>query len=160
VFLTRLVNRLIRLVRPRYPETIKIERAQRVIEDLHANYKLIESQWRRLKAPFFWALMANLTEMATIYVVYLAFGHPVNIGSIILAYAVANFAGMVSILPGGVGIYETLMTAVLVATGVPASLGISVTVMYRVVNTMLQIVPGYVLYHRAIHRGMDAQHEA
>jgi uncharacterized membrane protein YbhN (UPF0104 family) len=44
----------------------------------------------------------------------------VNPGAIILAYAVANFAGLISILPAGVGIYEALMSAVLAATGIPA----------------------------------------
>jgi uncharacterized protein (TIRG00374 family) len=149
-FLTRLLNRLIHYFRPNFPETINIARVKNVLDGLHANYKLIESRWRELKKPFLWALLANITEVLTIYIVYLAFGSAVNIGAIILAYAVANFAGLVSILPGGIGIYETLMTGVLVAAGVPASLSISVTVMYRVINTLIQIVPGYILYHRTL----------
>lgn len=149
-FLTRALNKVIHIVRPRHPETISIERAERVFEELHVNYKTIESQWRHLKWPFFWALMANVTEVLSIYVVYLAFGEAVNIGAIILAYAVANFAGMVSILPGGVGVYEALMTGVLVAAGVPAGLSVSVTVTYRVLSTLLQVPPGYILYHQTI----------
>jgi len=47
------------------------------------------------------------------------------------------------------------MTGVLVAAGVPASLSISVTVMYRVINTLIQVVPGYVLYHQTLHRPSD-----
>jgi hypothetical protein len=39
------------------------------------------------------------------------------------------------------------MTAVLVAAGVPARLSLPVTVMYRVLNTLLQLPPGYILYH-------------
>jgi uncharacterized protein (TIRG00374 family) len=87
-----------------------------------------------------------------VYVVYIAFGSYVNLGAVILAYAVANFAGLVSVLPGGVGVYEALMTAVLVAAGVPARLSLPVTVMYRVLNTLLQLPPGYVLYHRTLRR--------
>jgi uncharacterized protein (TIRG00374 family) len=88
-----------------------------------------------------------------VYVVYLAFGKLVNIGAIILAYAIANFAGLVSVLPGGVGVYEALMTAVLASTGVPARVSIPVTIVYRVVNTILQIPPGAWLYYRALNRG-------
>jgi uncharacterized protein (TIRG00374 family) len=77
----------------------------------------------------------------------------VNVGAIILAYAVANFAGLVSVLPGGVGVYEALMTAVLATAGVPASVSLPATVMYRVVNTVLQVPPGYYLYHRSISEG-------
>ena len=94
--------------------------------------------------------MANLTEVLAIYVVYGAFGHWVNIGAIIIAYAVANFAGLVSVLPGGIGIFEALMTAVLAAAGIPIGLSIPVTIMYRVLNTIIQVPPGYYFYHHAL----------
>jgi putative heme transporter len=149
-FLTKMLNYILHVFLPKSPETINIERARHVFDDLHENYKTIESKWRQLKLPFFWALMANLTEVLSIYVVYLAFGEVVNLGAVILAYAVANFAGMVSVMPGGVGVYEALMTGVLVAAGVPAGLSLSVTVMYRVLNTLIQVPPGWVLYHQAL----------
>ncbi|HSX05610.1 MAG TPA: lysylphosphatidylglycerol synthase transmembrane domain-containing protein [Candidatus Saccharimonadales bacterium] len=148
---TRLLNRMIQLVRPGHHETINIARAERAVEDLHDNYMLIRKDIRALGRPFFWALMANFWEVMAVYVVYLAFGHLVNFGAVILAYAVANFAGLVSVLPGGVGIYEGLMTLVLVASGVPSRLSLPVTVMYRVVNTLVQLPPGYYYYHRTLH---------
>ncbi|MGI0134109.1 MAG: lysylphosphatidylglycerol synthase transmembrane domain-containing protein, partial [Candidatus Micrarchaeaceae archaeon] len=151
---TKLLNRIIHIVRPRHPETINIAKTRQIFEDFHNDYALLKSRWRELKAPFWWALMANLTEVLVVYVVYIAFGSFVNLGAVILAYAVANFAGLVSVLPGGVGIYEALMTAVLVAAGVPARLSLPVTVMYRVLNTLLQLPPGYALYHRTLqHQG-------
>lgn len=146
--LTRGLNRVIRLVRPRHPETINIARAKATFEDLHDNYQLFKQKWKQLRAPFWWALAANATEVLSIYVVYVAFGEWVNLGAIILAYAIANFAGLVSVLPGGVGVYEALMTGVLVAAGVPAALSIPVVVMYRVLNTLLQVPVGYYFYHR------------
>jgi hypothetical protein len=128
------------------------------VEELHQNYKLIEQRRRELKSPFWWAFVANLAEVAAVYVVYVAFGHLVNPGSVILAYSIANFAGLVSVMPGGVGIYEALMTGVLVATGVPAALSLPVTVMYRVLNMLIQLPPGYVYYHRTLHHnGKDVQ---
>lgn len=126
-------------------------KARTTVEELHQNYKLIERRYRELKNPFWWALVANLAEVGAVYVVYIAFGHWVNPGSVILAYSIANFAGFVSVLPGGVGVYEALMTAVLVATGVPAALSLPVTVMYRVLNMLIQLPPGYIYYHRTLH---------
>jgi uncharacterized membrane protein YbhN (UPF0104 family) len=55
------------------------------------------------------------------------------------------------VLPGGVGIYEALMTGVLAAGGVPAALSLPVTVMYRVVNMSVQLPFGYFFYQRALH---------
>jgi uncharacterized protein (TIRG00374 family) len=147
------LNKIIQIVRPKHPETISIEKARSVFDDFHDNYKEIKSSYKQLKAPFFYALLANVTEVLAVYVVYIAFGKLVNIGAVILAYAVANFAGLVSVMPGGVGIYEALMTAVMASAGVPAGVSLPVTVMYRVLNTLLQIPPGYYLYHRALRRG-------
>jgi hypothetical protein len=151
-FLTKVINRILHFFLPKSPETISIVRVQRVFEELHNNYKLIESQWKDLRWPFFWGLIANATEVASIYAVYIAFGEWVNVGAIILAYAVANVAGLISVMPGGVGIYEALMTGVLVASGVPAAVSLPVTVMYRVVSMLIQLPPGYYFYHRALHK--------
>jgi uncharacterized protein (TIRG00374 family) len=157
--LTMLLNRLIHLVRPHYPETINVAHAREIFEDFHRNYSLLRSRYYQLKGPLWWALLANVTEVLVVYVVYIAFGAYVNVGAIILAYAVANFAGLISVLPGGVGVYEVLMTAVLVTAGVPARLSFPVTVMYRVLNTLLQLPPGYVLYHRTLHGTEKTAHD-
>jgi len=152
---TRLINRLLRLFKRSKSDAINVERARELFEDLHENYMLIRKQPRQLKGPFFWGLMANFWEVMAVYVVYMAFGNLVNFGAVILAYAVANFAGLVSVLPGGVGIYEGLMTLVLTATGVPSALSLPVTVMYRVLNTLVQLPPGYYYYHKTL-RGSKA----
>ena len=148
---TRFINQMIHFVRPENPETINIVNAGLSFEDFHSNYVLFRSRYRELKRPFWWSMVANITEIAVIYVVYIAFGAYVDVGAIILAYAVANFAGLLSVLPGGTGVYEALMTIVLVAAGIPARISLPVTIMYRVISTVLQLPPGYVLYHRTIH---------
>jgi len=150
VTITRWLNWVIHLVRPKSPETINIEKARGMFDDFHANYRQLQRSLPELKMPFWYALLANITEVLAIYVVFIAFGHFVNVGAVILAYGIANFAGLVSVLPGGVGIYEVLMTAVLASAGVPASLSIPVIVMYRVVNTLIQLPPGYVYYQRTL----------
>lgn len=154
---SRMLNKLIHTVRPNYPETINIARVQALFEDLNENYVVMSKDWKKMKSPFVWALMANVWEIMTIYVVYLAFGQPVNIGAVIIAYAVANFAGLVSVLPGGIGIYEGLMTLTLSATGVPSRLSLPVTIMYRVLSTLLQLPPGYYLYHKNLSKKEDLQ---
>jgi uncharacterized protein (TIRG00374 family) len=147
---TKLLNRIIHLVRPKYPETISIERARGMFDDFHDTYQEIQRSYSRLKMPFFYALVADLTELTAVYAVYIAFGKLVNVGAVILAYGIANFAGLVSVAPGGVGVYEFLMTGVLAATGVPPGVSLPATVMYRVLNSLLQLPPGYYLYERAL----------
>jgi uncharacterized protein (TIRG00374 family) len=149
-FVTQVVNKLIHQFRPKHPETINVTRVRDIFTELHENYLVLKKDYSALRRPLLYALVANVTEILTVYMVYIAFGHWVNPGAVILAYAVANFAGLISVLPGGVGIYEALMTAVLAAAGVSPGISIPVTVMYRVLNMSIQIIPGYYFYHKAI----------
>lgn len=151
LFITKVINKLVQIFN-RKTETINIARAQVVFGELHDHYTLIKNNLGELKKPLAFGLLANLTEVMVIYTVYVAFGQWVNPGAVIIAYAVANFAGLVSVLPGGVGIYEALMTAVLAAGGVPPSLSFPVTVMYRILNMSIQLPPGYILYNKALHQ--------
>jgi hypothetical protein len=152
-YVTKSLNKLIRRFRPvESADAIDIQRAKRVFEDFHYSYTQIKKSGNEILPPLLYALLCNLTEVAVVYVVFLAFGHVVNLGAVILAYGIANFAGMISILPGGIGIYEALMTAVLLATGVSATFALPVIIMYRVLNTLLQISPGYYLYQKNISK--------
>jgi uncharacterized protein (TIRG00374 family) len=156
-FMTRLINGIIHIFRRKHPETISIHGAQVAFDDLHDNYLILRDNLSELRGPFLFATIANITEVAAVYTVYVAFGQLVNVGAIILGYAVANFAGLISVLPAGIGVYEGLMTAVLAATGIPASLSIPVTLMYRVLNMLIQIIPGYALYQDAVRKGLTTK---
>ncbi len=162
--ITRAINKTIAFVTRHKGDAISTERAEWIVKDLHKSYKTIEANYKELKWPLFWAMLVNLAAIMSIYAVYAAFGAWVNLGAIIVAYSVANFAGLVSVLPGGAGIYEALMIGVLAAGGIPAALSLPVTVMYRVLSTVIQLPPGYVLYHNNVHRTgkspLDQPHES
>ncbi len=149
---TRSINRAVSFVKREKvkKDVIEKDKLEKALSELHENYLIIKNNWRSMRWPLFYALTANITEVLAVYVVYLAYGEAVNIGAVIIAYAVANFAGAISVLPGGVGIFEALMTTVLIASGVPASISIPVTITYRVVNSALQLPIGYFFYHKAL----------
>jgi uncharacterized protein (TIRG00374 family) len=151
--LTKFLNYLIHIVRPKSKEAINIESARVLFDDFHDNYQEVKHHFSKLKSPFYYSILADITEIAAAYVVYLAFGKHINIGAMILAYGIANFAGLISVVPGGFGIYEGLMTAVLATAGVPPGVSLPATIMYRFLNTLIQIPPGYYLYQRTLKRG-------
>lgn len=150
--MTRIINRIIHFVRRKHPETINIKRAREVFAEFHEHYNYLKSDLNKLIRPLMYSLLANLVEVTVIYMVYIAFGELVNPGAVIIAYAVANFAGLISVLPGGVGIYEALMTGILATAGVPPGVSLPVTVMYRILNMGVQLIPGYFLYQKTLHR--------
>ena len=153
-FLPRAVNKILNAFKRVKKPTINIERIERLFSDLHEDYLYVRTNWKELKKPFKWTMLMNLTEISTIFVVYLAFGTLVNPGAIIISYAVANIAGLVAVLPGGVGIYEGLMTAVMASAGVPRALALSATLVYRVLNMIIFLPIGFILYQIALRNNM------
>lgn len=143
---TKVINKIIQTVRRKHPETIKLSGVSKLFLELHEEYNHLRRNFKELKRPFLYAMLAISAEIGTLYTVFLAFGEPVNPGAVILAYAVANFAGLISVFPGGVGVYEALMTGVLAVAGVPPSIGLPATIMYRIISMSMQLPVGYFLY--------------
>lgn len=150
-FLTKSFNKLVHIFKRSSPETIKLDKVHATFNELHDNYILLRKRTGELKKPMLYALLANITEVLTIYAVYMAFSNFINPGAVIIAYAVSNFAGLISVLPGGIGIYEALMTGTLVAAGIPAALSLPVTVMYRILNSVIQLPLGGYFYYKTLH---------
>lgn len=151
-WMTKAVNRIIQVVRPKHPETINVQSSRNMFFDLHEDYKIIKKNYKDL-GPWLWhSLLANVVEVASIYIMYLALGNAVNPGAVILAYVIANFAGFISVLPGGVGIYEALMITVMATAGISPGISIPATVMYRVLTSAIQLPPGYYYYQKTISR--------
>jgi hypothetical protein len=51
------------------------------------------------------------------------------------------------------------MTVVLAITGIPPGVSLPITIMYRVLNTLIQVPPGYLLYHLALRKGQVNQED-
>lgn len=157
-FLPRAVNKVVRPFTKKR-NIININKVERLFGDLHKDYNQIAKQRGRLKKPLMWALVINISEVATVYLAYLALGQTVNPGAVILAYAVASFAGLIAVLPGGIGVYETLMTATLTSAGVPKALALSATLIYRIFTMIVFLPIGFILYQLALRKG-DAESPA
>lgn len=146
--LTKFINKIIQVIRPKHPETIKIDSVERAFTELHENYQLLRTNVSQLRNPLMFATLSNVTEVVAIWSVFYAFGEVINPGAVIIAYAVANFAGLISVLPGGIGIYEALMAGVFAAVGVPAGTSLPVILAFRVVSMGIQLPVGYFFYQR------------
>lgn len=150
--LSRVLNRVIHIVRPHHPETINLKRTEGVFTELHQDYNLLRRDFRKMWPVVGWALLANLAEIGVIYIAFVAHDAWVNPGALIIAYAIATTAGLIAILPGGLGVYEPLMAGVLLSAGVPGSIALSATLVSRVVVLVLALGSGYILYHRVVKR--------
>ena len=153
--LSRGLNKIIHLVRPHHPETINLKRTEKVFNELHDDYVMLRRDFGKMWSVVGWAVLANLAEIGVIYIAFVAHGEWINPGALIIAYAIATTAGLIAILPGGLGVYEPLMAGVLLSAGVPGSVALSATLVSRVVTLVLALGSGYFLYHRTLKRYGD-----
>lgn len=154
VFLPKLLNYILGVFhKKKKKNVIDVDRVEGLFSDFHDDYEIMVKNRKKLKKPFFWALVVNISEVATIYLAYLALSQVVNPGAVILAYSVASFAGLIAVFPGGIGIYEALMTTVLTASGVPKALALSATLIYRIFTMMIFVPTGFILYQKALKKG-------
>lgn len=151
-FLPKLINGVLKPFN-KQKNTIDVSRVEHLFTELHKDFTELMKDRKRIRNPFLWALAVNATEVMTIYTAYLALGQTVNPGAVILAYSVASFAGLVSILPGGIGVYEALMTTTLAAAGVPKALALSATLIYRIFTMIIFVPAGFIFYQLALRKG-------
>jgi uncharacterized protein (TIRG00374 family) len=158
--LPKFINAILGVFRRKRKPTIDVRKIEDLFSDLHRDYLHVRANWKSLRTPFLWTCSMNLSEILTIFVVYLAFGSIVNPGAIIISYAVANMAGLVAVLPGGVGVYEGLMTATMASAGVEKALALSATLVYRVFNMLLFLPLGWFFYQRALQVQNDLNNDS
>src|SRR5258708_6541244 len=89
------------------------------------------------------ALAAHLADLGTLYCLFLAFGPPVPLGTLLAGYAMAILFWIISPTPQGIGIVEGAMTLALTSLGVNGSVAAVVTLAFRGLAFWLPFVIGF-----------------
>ena len=89
---------------------------------------------RNMFLVFFLAIVSWLLECLRLYVVFYAFSVEINFASIVIIFLLANFIGVVSVLPGGIGAIELSLTGLFLLFGVPEALAGSIALADRLVS--------------------------
>ncbi len=127
---------------------VRHEHLKRFFDEFYEGYHFLMQErghWPRLLG---FSLGGNVAEVATVYVVFAAFGVWVNPGVVIVGYTIANMLSIVSIVSSGAGLYEATMVGAFVALGVPFALALSVVLVYRVLNFVVFLPAGYLIYRK------------
>jgi uncharacterized protein (TIRG00374 family) len=110
-------------------------------ELFHAWDILIEGGWR---GPVLGATLNVLFDMLTLYLLFIAAGHPVSPGILLTGYGLPLILGKLAfIVPGGVGIIEGTMVALYNSLGVPAPVSVVVVLAYRFLSFWLPLFLGF-----------------
>jgi uncharacterized protein (TIRG00374 family) len=126
---------------------------------MHEDYLEIKKEKKILHKPIIWAVLANVSDVALVWVAFLSLGYVVNPAALFIGFGVASFTAIFAATPGGSGAYEAVMIAFLVSAGVPPSVAIAGTLLARVTLFAGTIIFGYVFYQLTINKYGEVSEE-
>ncbi len=93
-----------------------------------------------------WGLGFWLFDLACLYTVFVAIGHPVNPGILMVCYTVADIMGSLPLTPAGLGVFEVSLGATLYAFGYPKEVLATAVLGFRFFSFWLCTLAGGICY--------------
>jgi uncharacterized membrane protein YbhN (UPF0104 family) len=120
--------------------------------------------WDRMGAgswrgPALGAAFNTVFDMLTLYLIFIAAGHPVSPAVLLAGYGLPLLLGKAPLLPGGVGIVESTMAALYTGLGVPNAVAVVVILIYRFFSFWLPSLVGFPLVPYLHHAAMGSENE-
>lgn len=132
----------------RRPSPLAGEWSEKTASDFVAAGTAIRAHPARLGLTLGVALAAQLIDLASIYILFLAFRWPVSFGVLVAGFAVGVLFWIVSITPQGIGVVEGVMALTYTSLGVPASTATAVTLAFRGLTFWLPLALGFFMLRR------------
>ena len=110
--------------------------------EAYEGYHEIVSNKKLLVASISLSVIIWLFDGLTCYTILIAVGSKISILAVILAVSLANVGKSAPATPGAVGIYESLLTAVLVFFGVPLDSAIAISILDHAIKNIFTLFLG------------------
>jgi uncharacterized protein (TIRG00374 family) len=95
-----------------------------------------------------YSLLLQVFNIATLFLIYLAFGQNLYLSNVITSYTIGMLFTIVSITPQGAGFAEAAMILAMVASGMPLSNAILITAAFRGLQIALPFLVGFVYFQK------------
>ncbi|TXI87700.1 MAG: flippase-like domain-containing protein [Chryseobacterium sp.] len=126
------------------------EQLHELINNLYETLKEFKNDLRLLMKPFWWCFATLVIDIASLYLVFIAFGVAPNPGVVIAAFLIALLASLLSVFTSGIGIYEIGMVSILVGLGLTFDVSFSAAIVYRILALWLFIPIGLYFYKKTM----------
>lgn len=119
------------------------EKTEEIVSRLYRGTDLFIKQREKV----FWGSAGSLIywigDIACLALVFLAFGYNVHLGALIFGYTIATILGIVSFIPGGLGVFEGTLSLILISLRVPAQLALISILVFRLISFWLPMIVGF-----------------
>ncbi len=110
------------------------------------SFRLLQKKAKSFWMAYFWQCMIILVNIFTLYFISFAIGHPISFRLAFIVFSLMRFIGMVTFVPGGLGVFEASMTLILISFGVSAGPALAMTLILRAFTFWLPMPIGWALY--------------
>nr|WP_225443686.1 YbhN family protein [Lolliginicoccus lacisalsi] len=127
----------------RRPPRQDIDRVRAVLDQIEA-VRLRPGDAAR---TFWWSIVHRSTDVACLWFACLAVGADPRLAGVIIAFTASKAVASVPLAPGGIGTVDaTLVVALTVSAGLPASQALAAVFVYRLVTLVLLNIAGWIVF--------------
>lgn len=156
LFVANAIHRVLRRIAPRWtPRRVHLWRFQ---HNLNEGLEFLFERKDRMVAPAWWILLDWVLTMTILWTAFRSVGYPVAPGVVAVGFAVGLCLSLVSLVPGGLGIMESSMTAVFVGLGVPLEPAVVAVLIFRVAYYVLPLLLSLFFFHGLMRQAANAAH--
>jgi uncharacterized protein (TIRG00374 family) len=89
-----------------------------------------------------YGVVTLFSDIASLYFVFYALGFPIKLDVLIVGYIITNYIISILLMPEGIGVTEASLTAVYASLGIPSSIVVVATLLFRFIAFWLPIGVG------------------
>jgi uncharacterized protein (TIRG00374 family) len=94
------------------------------------------------------ALLANIANLSSLFLLFWAFHQPITISTVIVLYAMTVLFWIVSPTPNGIGVVETVMPVIYASVGLSLEAGTIINLAFRGISFWSPLLVGFLLMRR------------
>jgi phosphatidylglycerol lysyltransferase len=132
----------------KHPNLLNADWAYTNAAELTAASQAVTEYPSRLVRLLLVMLTAYAVDIASLYVLFHAFGQSIGFGPLVAGFAMGILFWIVSPIPQGIGLVEGIMTLTYTSLGIPAETAAVVSIAFRGLTFWLPLVLGFVLIQR------------
>lgn len=152
-FLAKTVNKAVKVLSfGKYKkQLVPVKKMEDFFLALNGDYERLMKEKKVLKQPFIWGLVWTLADILMYEVVFISMGTFVDPMVLVLARSASTLAGMLVLIPAGIGAMEATFILVLVSSGVVGEVASAGILLTRVILLIGTLTTGYYFYNKAIN---------
>lgn len=143
---TKLFNFLNQLIVKFKKKAIDEQKQKEIFEDIYQGIGLFGKQKRSSAFAILAGILYWLGDITCLYFVFQSFGFTISWGVLLFGYCASTLLGIVSAVPGGMGITEGSMALIFTSMGVPATLALTAVLVFRLFSFWIWIPIGLLSY--------------